>query len=216
MKTVAKVMGAVLLAGAAFAAPVQAQVSYITTGSFTGSGTTCNNSVFLPTATCVFGGFTLLFTNEDATNVGGVASLGNFTLSGANPIPGSGPVSIPAGTMFAIMINQSAPTVGMGVTRGVISGTVQSAPPGSINASTLIWLPDRFVNIGPTTYELIFDNAGPAAGRGLAIPFNNPQGSTRGIQVLVSTVPEPGSMALVATGLLGIFGIARRRQSMKA
>ena len=212
MKTVTKVMGAVLLAGAAFAAPVQAQtVSYTTTGSFTGSGATCNNAVFTPTATCAFGGFTLTFTGENANNLGnGVASLGNFTLSG------TGNTSIPAGTLFAIMINQTSPSVGTGITDGLISGTVQSFPPAGSNSSTLVWIPDRFVNIGATTYELIFDNTGPAAGRGLAIPFNNPEGSRRGIDVLVTATPEPGSMALVATGLLGMFGIARRRMRTNA
>jgi hypothetical protein len=211
MKTVAKVMGAVLLAGAALAAPVQAQtVSYTTTGSFTGSGAGCNNAVFLPTASCAFGGFTLTFTGEVANNLGnGVASLGNFNLSGTGPN-----TAIPAGTMFAIMINQTSPSVGTGITDGFISGTVQSFPPAGSNSSTLVWVPDRFVNINSTTYELIFDASGPAAGRGLAIPFNNPQGSVRGIDVLVTATPEPGSMALVATGLLGVFGIARRRKSM--
>ena len=109
MKTVARLMGGVLLAGAAFAAPVQAQTSFTTEGAFTGGGSTCNNPIFATIATCTFGGFTLTFNSEQGVLVGdgGVSSLGNFTLVGSGNVPAISP-----STFFAIMINQTAPTVG--------------------------------------------------------------------------------------------------------
>jgi hypothetical protein len=214
MKIAAKVLGGVALASAALAAPVQAQTSYYTQGFFSSPTATCNNP-FNPAlvgplaATCTGAGFTLTFSPATQLLIGdgSTTSLGEFLLTG------SGAVTVPANTvLFTLAIKQTAPTVGTGTTDGYITGRVETAPPGTQNFSSLIWVPDEFVNINSTIYRLIFDNRGFAAGIGLAIPIND----NRGIDATITTVPEPGSMALVATGLLGIFGIARRRMSTKA
>jgi hypothetical protein len=214
MKIAAKVLGGVMLAGAALAAPAQAQTSYVTQGFFQSGSPTCNNP-FNPAlvgplaASCSGAGFTLTFTPATQTLIGDLSttSLGEFRLTGTGAVTVSG-----ESVLFTLAIKQSAPTTGTGTTDGFITGRVETAPPGSSNFSSLIWVPDQFVNINSTIYELIFDNRGFAAGRGLAIPIND----NRGIDAQITTVPEPGSMALVATGLLGIFGIARRRMSTKA
>ena len=213
MKIAAKVMGGVLLAGAVLAAPATAQTSYTTQGFFSSASATCNTVPgFNPLVTtplpadCSGLGFLLHYTPATAVNIGdgSITSLGQFTLTG------TGQAVAPPGTvLFTIAIRQSSPTVGTGFTDGFISGSVRTAPPSSSNFSDLIWVPDQFVNINASIYRLIFDNVGPAADIGLGIPINN----TRGIDAQITTTPEPASMALLATGLLGVVGVARRRRN---
>jgi hypothetical protein len=63
-------------------------------------------------------------------------------------------------------------------------------------------------SIGLANYTVIFDNVGPGAGRGVAIPIND----DRGINGLVSVVPEPSTYLLMGTGLLALAMTARRRK----
>jgi len=68
-------------------------------------------------------------------------------------------------------------------------------------------------SIGGTTYSVIFDHDGYAAGRGINIAINN-TGTPTSVNAIVAT-PEPASMTLLATGLIGIFGAARSRRKNK-
>ncbi len=194
------------------ASQAQAQVNFYTQGYFTSAFGTCNNS--MPVAgspmsnTCVGGGFQLAYTavptNPGPIASGSVVSLGQFTLTG------TGTAAVPDNFVtFTLLVRQTAPTAGTGTFMGYITGTVTTDGPNG-DLSTIVWKPNQMVNISPATYQMIFDNVGPASGTGLAIPINQ----TRGITALVTTVPEPSTYVLMAAGLAGLFAVSRRRRTV--
>jgi hypothetical protein len=209
MRILRNVVG-VLVGGALAAGSAGAQINYTTQGFFSGPGTTASGvtctTAAATLASCAGGGFTLLFTGTAGINLANntITSLGTFNLTG------TGNVTVPAGAInFTLNVNQTTPSSGLGVFVGAITGTVNTT--GGTNFSSLIWTPNQFVTIGSTTYQMIYDNVGPAANIGLGIPINN----TRGISALVTTptgVPEPGTVALMATGLAGLLPIVVRRR----
>jgi len=194
------IAGVTLLAAAAGNA--DAQLSYTTTGRFTSSSAGCNQLAATNSVACAFGGFTLTFTGTAGANIGSpsVASLGTFALTG------SGNVTLPPPPIvFELFINQTGPSVGAATFSGMMAGTVETI---GGNTSTLMWSPNSTRSIGLANYMVIFDAAGPAANRGIAIPINN----DRGISALVNVVPEPSTYLLMGTGVLALAITARRRR----
>lgn len=201
--------GVGMAAALAVATPAYGQVNYYTQGFFTSGAATCNAMAPLvgapQNASCSGLGFTLAYTaaplNPGPIASGSVISLGQFLLSG------TGNVSIAPPTVgFTLLVRQTAPAPGTGTFTGYITGTVTANGPNG-DFSSLMWTPNFVVNIPPATYQLVFDNLGPAAGIGLAIPVNQ----TRGINALV-TVPEPASVVLLAGGLAAVGMMARRNR----
>lgn len=200
--------GAALLTAAA--SPVLAQpVNFTTTGRFTSARPACNNVSALMNATCSFDGFNLVFNGTSAVNIGSntVASLGSFLLTGID-----GNTTIPSGTVtFELFISQTTPSIGNTSFMGSVMGSVTIGVGG--NVSSLVWLPtSQSRAIGNTRYELIYDNIGPAANRGFAVPVNNLRGIST--TVITNVVPEPSTVVLLGTGFAVLFGMALRRKNV--
>jgi len=184
------------------------QVQYFTTGQF--SGAACASPNTSP-AVCAASGLTLTFTG---TTVGpippffppSVADFGSFFLTSVAPSD----VNVTGGSVnFTLFIHQTQPTAGTVSTIGSITGTVQAT------SSSLFWKPNQTqFFVGNIEYDLSLDTTKPALGAGINIPLNRASNIRGFVDVVAS--PEPGSIALFATGLAGLIPVAiRRRKSSK-
>ncbi|HEX8942823.1 MAG TPA: PEP-CTERM sorting domain-containing protein [Gemmatimonadaceae bacterium] len=178
--------------------PAAAQtVTFSTTGAFSGA---CTGT------SCGFGGFTLSFVPVASNSFfsGSLVDLGTFNSScslSSCPL-----TNFPSGVTFTLTINQTNPSSGTNNFAGTISGQLAFNP----TFSSLIWTPTpNTFNIGVANYALVVDNTGHF---NIEAPTgdNNPNATV--VKAFVSTVPEPSTVALMATGMFGLIPVVRRRR----
>jgi hypothetical protein len=200
------VIGASATALAAFPAASQT-ATFSTSGQFSMGGS-CSITA------CNFGGFVLTFAGDGASTAttGSFIDLGTFSLSCPGCADGT-TASMLSGSTFTLTINQTSPTPGTPSFSGTLTGSIGFNP----TTGGLFWTPNNgSVSSDGVTYSLIeTDVGGGNLGVNISTPTPSLNPNTTSVKgfLTVTTTPEPSTVALMATGLVALVPLVRRRRS---
>lgn len=210
MSTLRSLFRPVLLSAFAFALLALSQgvanadpVTFSTAGTFSGSGT--NTVTFFCgmgcTTTVTFAG-TLNSVNTPAgSNFGDILVMSTAAPGAAFPFPPQ---------TFTLTFTQIAPPGGPASLVGTLSGTLgfNSGVATLTFSTTSTAIGDFVYTVNPSyTIALPSTGSGGSAGTGTTTI----QGTVLGSGPRGGDVPEPGTMILLGTGLLGVAGAVRRK-----